>query len=452
MRITKASSHHSELRATVALAVPVVFVQLGFMAMGAVDTLMVGRLSATMLAAVALGNLYFFNVSIFGAGALMALDPLVAQAIGARDMDAVTHAMQRGIVLAVALAVATSVVLAPAAPLLRLLHQPAEIVPGAAGYLRISIIGTLPFLTFVVLRQSLQAMHRVAPIVITILVANLSNAALNWVFVYGHLGSPALGVAGSAIATAISRWVMLLLLLALAWRDLAPHLMHWRRDSTEWAALRNMLAIGAPIGAQQALEAGAFGAIGLLMGVLGTIEMAAHQIAITLAALTFMVPLGVATAAAVRVGYAIGAGDDGRAQGGDSRRVRVRRRIHDDHRRGISHGAATSRERLHQRREGDRACGGADSDRRRVSGVRRRASGRRRRVARCRRHHGAAARDARVVLARWRSGECVPRIRDRVASTRAVVGLRRVARGGRAISLFENQTSIRARGAAIGTG
>lgn len=314
MRITKASSHHSELRATVALAVPVVFVQLGFMAMGAVDTLMVGRISAPMLAAVALGNLYFFNVSIFGAGALMALDPLVAQAIGARDMDAVTHAMQRGIVLAVALAVATSVVLAPAAPLLRLLHQPAEIVPDAAGYLRISIIGTLPFLTFVVLRQSLQAMHRVAPIVITILVANLSNAALNWVFVYGHLGSPALGVAGSAIATAISRWVMLLLLLALAWRDLAPHLVHWRRDSTEWAALRNMLAIGAPIGAQQALEAGAFGAIGLLMGVLGTIEMAAHQIAITLAALTFMVPLGVATAAAVRVGYAIGAGDDARAK------------------------------------------------------------------------------------------------------------------------------------------
>jgi MATE family multidrug resistance protein len=314
MRITKVSSEQSELRATVALAVPVVFVQLGFMSMGAVDTLMVGRLSATMLAAVALGNLYFFNVSIFGAGALMALDPLVAQAIGARDMDAVTHAMQRGIVLSIALAAATSIVLAPAGTLLRLLHQPSEIVPDAAGYLHISIIGTLPFLAFVVLRQSLQAMHRVAPIVVTIVVANLSNAVLNWVFVYGHLGSPALGVAGSAIATAISRWVMLLLLLALAWRDLAPHLLNWRRDSLQWTPLKNMMAIGAPIGAQQALEAGAFGAIGLLMGVLGTIEMAAHQIAITLAALTFMVPLGVATAAAVRVGHAIGAGDDARAK------------------------------------------------------------------------------------------------------------------------------------------
>src|SRR5262245_43798704 len=236
----KASPQHTELRATIALAVPVVFVQLGFMAMGAVDTLMVGRLSATMLAAVALGNLYFFNVSIFGAGALMALDPLVAQAVGARDMDAVTHAMQRGIVLSIALAVATSLVLAPAATLLQLLHQPHEIVPDAARYLRISIVGTLPFLAFVVLRQSLQAMHRVAPIVVTIIVANLSNAGLNWVFVYGHLGSPALGVAGSAIATAISRWSMMILLLAFAWRELEPNLVPFHREVFEWPLLRQI--------------------------------------------------------------------------------------------------------------------------------------------------------------------------------------------------------------------
>jgi MATE family multidrug resistance protein len=167
---------------------------------------------------------------------------------------------------------------------------------------------------FVVLRQSLQAMHRVAPIVVTIVVANLFNAVLNWVFVYGHLGSPALGVVGSAIATAISRWLMLLLLLALAWRELAAFFVPLRRESWEWPPVRDMLRIGIPIGAQQALEAGAFGAIGLLMGVLGATEMAAHQIAITLAALTFMVPLGVASAAAVRVGHAIGAGDDARAK------------------------------------------------------------------------------------------------------------------------------------------
>src|SRR5262249_4048223 len=135
----------------------------------------------------------------------------------------------------------------------------------------------------------------------------------NWVFVYGHLGSPPLGVAGSAIATAISRWVMAILLLIFAWRDLEPSLVPMRRDALNPPAIRRMLTIGLPIGGQQALEVGAFRAIGLLMGVLGTIEMAAHQIAITLASFTFMVPLGVATAAAVRVGNAIGAGDDSRA-------------------------------------------------------------------------------------------------------------------------------------------
>ena len=109
----------------------------------------------------------------------------------------------------------TSALLAPAAPILRALHQSSDIVPDAANYLRISIVGVLPFLAFVVLRQSLQAMHRVAPIVWTIVIANATNALLNWVFVYGHLGSPALGVAGSAIATAISRWLMTILLLVL---------------------------------------------------------------------------------------------------------------------------------------------------------------------------------------------------------------------------------------------
>jgi MATE family, multidrug efflux pump len=310
----KGSDARAELRATVALAVPVVFVQLGFMAMGVVDTLMVGRVSARVLAAVALGNLYFFNVSIFSVGTLMALDPIVAQAVGAGDDEAVARAMQRGLVIAVALCIATTILLAPARAVLVAFRQPTEIVPDAAAYLHISIIGVLPYFLFVVFRQTLQAMHRVAPIVWTVVVANLTNAGFNWVFVYGHLGSPALGVAGSAIATAISRWVMLILALMLAWKELRAPLVPVRSGIASWPAVGRMLRIGLPIGAQQALEAGAFGAIGLLMGVLGTIEMASHQIAITLAAFTFMVPLGVGSAAAVRVGHAIGAGDERRAR------------------------------------------------------------------------------------------------------------------------------------------
>lgn len=310
----KNSGETSELRATIALAIPVVVVQLGFMAMGVVDTLIVGRLSARALAAVALGNLYFFDVSILGQGTLMALDPLVAQALGANDEEGVARAIQRGLVLALGLSVFTALVLAPASGVLTALRQPADVVPDAAAYTRISIIGVLPYLVFVVLRQTLQAMHKVAPIVWTVVVANGANALLDWVFVYGHLGSPALGVAGSAIATAASRWLMLLLLLAFSWRELEPSIAPWRGGIVAAEPLWSMLRIGLPIGLQQALEAGAFGAIGLLMGLFGTVAIAAHQIAITLASLTFMVPLGVGSATAVRVGVAIGAGDAVRAK------------------------------------------------------------------------------------------------------------------------------------------
>jgi MATE family multidrug resistance protein len=311
---TTAADGRSELSATIRLAVPVVFVQLGFMLMGVVDTLMVGRLSASALASVAIGNLYFFNVTIFGSGTLMALDPIIAQAVGAGDDETVATSLQRGLILSIGLSVLTALLLAPAAPVLRGLHQPVEIIPATADYVRISIVGVAPYFAFVVLRQSLQALHRVAPIVATVVAANLVNAFFNWVFVYGHLGSPALGVAGSAIATSIGRWLMFLLLLLIAWRDIRPHVLPRREGITSWPALRRMLAIGAPIGAQQALEAGAFGAIGLLMGLISTTAVAAHQIAITLAAFTFMVPLGVGSAAAVRVGHAIGAGDIVRAR------------------------------------------------------------------------------------------------------------------------------------------
>lgn len=304
----------SELRPMIALAVPVVLVQVGVMLMGVVDTLMVGHVSARVLAAVALGNLYWFNAVVIAQGTLMALDPLVAQAVGAGDTPAVTRAFQRGLVLAVILSVTTALLLLPVRTVLEWTNQQPDVIPDTVAYVRISIFGTLPYLAFVVFRQTLQALHRVRAVVWTIVAANILNVGLNWVFIYGHLGSPPLGAAGSSIATQSSRWAMAIALLVLAWPTLRSYALPFHRDATRWAPLRRMLAIGMPIGFQQLLESGAFGAIGLLMGVLGTREMAAHQIALTLAALTFMVPLGVSAAAAVRVGHAIGARDSARAR------------------------------------------------------------------------------------------------------------------------------------------
>ena len=306
---TPVAATRSELRATFALALPMVLVQVGMMAMGTVDTMMVGHVSGDVLAAVALGNIYFFNVSIFGTGTLMALDPLVSQAVGAGDDESIARATQRGAVLGLGIALATTLILLPSAAVFRAFHQPEAIVGDASSYLIISATGVLPYFAFVVFRQTLQALGRVAPLVWTIVLANLLNAALNWVFVYGHLGSPAMNAQGSAIATAISRWAMAIALLALARKELLRRFFPIRRDAADGIALWSMLKLGVPIGAQQSLEALAFGGIGLLMGVLGTRELAGHQVAITLAALTFMVPLGVGAAASVRVGRAIGAGD-----------------------------------------------------------------------------------------------------------------------------------------------
>ncbi len=295
------------------LALPVVTAQVGLMLMGVVDTLMVGRVSAVALAGVALGNLTFITLTVPAAGTLMVLDPIVAQAVGARDQKGVALGIQRGVVLAVVLSVVTSFVLLPVREMFVALRQTPEVVDVAAQYIRTSIPGVFPFLAFVVLRQSLQALGAMRVLVVVVVIANVVNALLNWVFVYGHFGSPPLGAVGSALATAISRWLMAVLLLGVGWSTLRPALMHWHRATLEARALRRMLQLGVPIGLMQLLEFGAFSAIGILMGALGTREMAAHQIAINLASLTFMVPLGVGAAAAVRVGHAVGAGNDGAA-------------------------------------------------------------------------------------------------------------------------------------------
>ena len=299
----------SSFRALIRLALPIVAVQVGMMFMGVVDTIMIGHLSARGLAAVALGNLYFWGASIFGMGVIMALDPLIAQAIGARDEIAVTRGFQRGLLLAALLTIPTSIVMLFATPALRALGQQDDIVPLAAEYVLYCMPGVFPFLAFNVLRQTLQAMQRVRPIVFTMVLANIANLLLNYMLIFGKLGAPALGVAGAAWATSASRWVMIVVLLAISWRELHHHLRPLRADTFALAPLGRMLALGAPIGFQFQLEYGIFAVVGLLMGTLGTPQLAGHQVAINIASLTFMVPMGIAAAVAVLVGHAVGRDD-----------------------------------------------------------------------------------------------------------------------------------------------
>ena len=295
------------------LAIPVVVVQVGMMLFGVVDTMVVGRLSSQALAAVALGHVAVITISSFGIGVLLGLDPLLNQALGARDRNAFRRSVQRGFLLAALLMIPSVLFLIPIGAILALLGQPAETVPLAAAYSHISIPGLLPFYGWVVLRLALQAMGRLRHIVATVIAVNIFNLVADWALVFGAGPIPQLGPLGSAWASTIARTLLFVILLLVDRKDLWP-LLRFERASFELGPLLRTARLGIPIGFNLQLEIVAFSVIALLMGGLGTITMAAHQVAINLASLTFMVPLGVSQATAVRVGNAIGSGDNGGAR------------------------------------------------------------------------------------------------------------------------------------------
>ncbi len=274
--------------------------------MGVADTMMVGRVSASDLAAVALGNLYFMSISIFAMGVLFSLDPVVSQAVGAGDDDGIARGIQRGLLMAVVLATIGVLLMLPGQAVLSVLGQPPDVVPIASGYARAASLGIYPFLFYIVFRQTLQALGRLAPIVWTVLAANVLNLFFNWVFVFGHLGVPPLGAVGTGWASSLSRLFMFTALVALSWPVIGRYLRPVQDNILSLPALGRMVRLGLPIGVQMSLEYWAFGATSLLMGLMGTLALAGHQVAINMAALAFMVPLGIGQASAVLVGRAVG--------------------------------------------------------------------------------------------------------------------------------------------------
>ncbi len=298
-----------ELREMLRLAAPVVFAQVGIMMMGVVDTAMVGRVSPSTIAAVALGHVYWMNLMLPGLGLLLVLDPIISQAVGAKDSEAIARGIQRGIILALALSIPCSLLLIPGELFFGFLRQPPDVTPIAATFSRWSMLGVLPFYLFIVFRQSLQAMNQTRAVVISIIFANVMNVVLNWALIYGHAGLPALGAVGSAISTVISRWTMLAVIVAIGWKELHSAIMPWRAESIRIEPLMKMVRVGLPVAFQQWLEVAVFAMGAIWIGWFGTVPLAGHEIAINLASITFMVPLGVGSAAAAIVGRAIGSRD-----------------------------------------------------------------------------------------------------------------------------------------------
>jgi multidrug resistance protein, MATE family len=305
-----------ELRAMIALAVPVVLSELGWMAQGVVDTIMVGKLGPAAIGAVALGNAVFYTPSLFGIGLLLGLDTLVSHAYGRRDHDACHHWLAQGVYLACVVSPPLMLVLLGVSFGFTHVGITPEVAAPAASYLRILTLGTLPLLLYGAARRYLQGVGQVRVVTVAFVLANLLNWAGNWVFIYGKLGMPALGVDGSAWSTVVARIGMAVALIGFAWRYERsrghPLFRHWAAPSL--LKLKQLVRIGAPAAGQIIAEVGAWNLGTFSAGWLTPVALATHQIALNYAALTYMVPLGISAAAAVSVGHAIGAGDQSRAR------------------------------------------------------------------------------------------------------------------------------------------
>jgi multidrug resistance protein, MATE family len=305
-----------ELRAMIALAVPVVLSELGWMAQGVVDNIMVGRLGPEAIGAVSIGNAVYYTPCLFGIGLLLGLDTLVSQAYGRRDHDDCHRWLAQGVYLACLVTPPLMLILWFLSYSFTRFGVTPSVAEPASGYLRILTWGTLPLLLYGGIRRYLQGVGQVRVITVTYVLANLLNWAGNWVLIYGKLGFPALGVRGSAISTCIARVCMAAALLGFAWRYERsrghPLFRHWAGLHVE--RLRRLIRLGAPAAGQILLEVGAWNLSTFSAGYLDPVALATHAIALNYASISYMVPLGVSAAAAVSVGHAIGADDPARAR------------------------------------------------------------------------------------------------------------------------------------------
>lgn len=302
-----------EFRPMLRLAAPLALTEIGWVTMTMVDTIMVGRLpdSAIAIGAVSLGSTLFYTVGIFGSGIMLGLDTLVSQAYGGQRLEDCHRTLWNALYMAVALTPVLMLVVLGCIPLFPYFGLEKALVAQTAPFLRALVWSTLPLCIYFVLRRYLQAMGIVKPVMFALISANLVNLAGNWVFVYGHLGFRRFGVPGSGWSTCLSRvYMAAVLAAAVVYYDRKRKSRFWRASRRlQVARVRELLRLGLPAASQLLFEIGGFACATFLIGKLGPVPLAGHQIALNVASLTYMVPLGISSAAAVRVGQAVGARD-----------------------------------------------------------------------------------------------------------------------------------------------
>jgi MATE family multidrug resistance protein len=299
-----------EARALLALGGPIIAAQLAQVSMSFVDTVMAGRLSAQDLAAVAVGVSLWMPISVFGMGVLMSVSPTVAHGYGAGRHGEIGQQVRQGLWLGLAVGLASLAAVRSCSPLLRWLEIDKAIVPTTTGFLEAISWGLPGLSAFIVLRGFSEAISKTRPVLAISVVGLLANIAGNYIFIYGKLGMPRLGAIGCGVASALVMWVMpaSLAIWILCDRYYRQFGLFSRFSLPDKRQLWDLAKLGCPIGVCVFMECSMFATVSLLMGRLGTSMVAGHQIALNVASVTFMVPLGISTAITVRVGQAMGRG------------------------------------------------------------------------------------------------------------------------------------------------
>ena len=297
----------TEARSVLRLAIPIALTQIGMVLYGTVDMAFVGRLGPGAIAAVGLGSMTYFTGFVVGMGVVMGIDSHSSKAFGAGRPDECGQLLVHTLALALAVAAPIFVLYGLAGPFFRLIGVDPAVVAVALSYIRILRWAVFPGLCFVACRQFLQSMSVTSPLLAAIVVGNLTNAFLDAALIFGRFGAPALGVRGSAFATLASICVMLSISAAAAWSRL--NAISFRFHGWHRRIISAVFATGLPGGLQMLVEVAIFSLVTALVGRFGAETLAAHQLTLNLASLTFMVPMGLSHAAAARVGQALGRGD-----------------------------------------------------------------------------------------------------------------------------------------------
>ncbi|PIJ51826.1 MATE family efflux transporter [Erwinia sp. OLTSP20] len=300
-----------EARQLLALAIPVIFAQVAQTAMGFVDTIMAGGVSATDMAAVAVGTSIWLPSILFGHGLILALTPVVAQLNGSGRRHLIAHQVRQAYWLAGMVSVGVMVVLFNAGFVIYAMHNiDAQLADKAVRYLRALLWGAPGYLFFQVARNQCEGLSKTKPGMVLGFLGLLVNIPVNYIFIYGHFGMPAMGGVGCGVATASVYWVMFITMKAWCRRAAFLRDIHQTPSlpGPDWQVLRRLFSLGLPVALALFFEVTLFAVVALLVSPMGIVDVAGHQIALNFSSLMFVIPLSLGVAATIRVGYRLGQG------------------------------------------------------------------------------------------------------------------------------------------------